>query len=335
MTEFRVLQLATSPRSFFTQQVTALEARGVECTTVTVPRPTGEGESGRSPREYARFYADVLHEGFGSYDLVHANYGLVGPVALAQPTRPVVLTLWGSDVMGPAWLRRVTVAAARRSDAVIAPSRPLARELPVPHHYIPFGVDTDLFRPIDRAASRERVGWDPDARIVLFPYETDRAVKNYDLAARVVEGVRAGSNAEVGGNRGNGESDRGDGGDGSDGGGVDVELKAVSGVAYEEMPYYMNASDALLVTSTRESGPMVVREAAACNVPVVSTSVGFVPDVLAGVENSVVADSEADLVAGLESVLASDGRSNGRAVVTGLGVDEMADRLLAVYRGVC
>ncbi|WP_101298262.1 glycosyltransferase [Halegenticoccus soli] len=299
----RVLQLATSPRSFFTQQVEALEARGVDCTTITVPTPE---EGGRSPREYARFYADVLREGVGSYDLVHANYGLVGPAALAQPTRPIVLTLWGSDVMGPAWLKRLSAFVARRSDAVIAPSRPLARELTCPHHLIPFGVDTDLFRPIDRAEARERVGWDPDARVVLFPYDAGRAVKNYDLARRVVDGVGPG-----------------------------VELETVSGVDYEEMPYYMNASDALLVTSVRESGPMVVREAAACNVPVVSTPVGFVPDVLAGVENSVVADSEADLVAGLKAVLASDGRSNGRSAVAGLSVDEMADRLLAVYRDVC
>lgn len=98
------------------------------------------------------------------------------------------------------------------------------------------------------------------------------------------------------------------------------------------MPYYFNAADTLLLTSKYESGPMAVREAAACNVPVVSTSVGFVRDVLDGVSNSVVADDEASLADGLETVVSGDARSNGRDAVDGLGLDEMGDRLLDVYR---
>lgn len=299
--DLRVLQVATSDRSFFTQQVSALEARGVDCTTVTVPRPV---DGGRGPREYARFYARTVRAALDGHDVVHANYGLVGPLALAQPVRPVVLTLWGSELMGErGWLDRWSRFAARHSDAVVVPSARLARELDGPHELIPFGVDTDLFRPIDRERARERVGWDPERRHVLFPYDPDRSVKDYPRAARLVGRLPD-----------------------------DVALQTVSGVPYEEMPHYMNASDALLVTSERESGPMVVREAAACNVPVVSTDVGFVADVLAGVENCHVADADDDLVAALESVLADGGRSDGRTAVDSLGLDRMAERLVDTYR---
>lgn len=300
MAPIRTLQLVTTPRSFFDQQVRMLEERGVECTVVEVPRP----ESGRGPAAFARFYRRVLREAFfGDYDLVHANYGLVGPFALAQPVRPVILSIWGSEVMGYSnRLDWVTRFAARHSDAVVAPSQAVSRELDCPHAVVPFGVDTDLFRPMDREEAREHLGWDPNDRIVLFPYDPDRAVKNYPLAKRVVERLS-----------------------------VEAELRTVSGLAYEEMPYVMNASDALLVTSERESGPMVVKEAAACDLPIVSTDVGFVRDVLKDVSNCYIGESADSLACCLDSALERGERADSRGIIDGLGLDEMADRLLTLY----
>lgn len=277
-----------------------LEERGVRCTVIEVPRP----ESGRGPESFARFYREVLREAvLGDYDLVHANYGLVGPIALAQPVRPVVLSIWGSEVMGYSnRLDRVTRFAARHSDAVIAPSKAVSRELDVPHATIPFGVDTELFRPMDRASAREYLGWNPDDRIVLFPYDPERAVKDYPLAKRVMERLP-----------------------------MDAELRTVSGLAYEEMPYVMNASDALLVTSERESGPMVVKEAVSCGLPVVSTDVGFARDVLQGVSHCFTGRSEGSLTDSLEYVLESGQRAQSTEDVGGLGLDEMADDILTLY----
>jgi glycosyltransferase involved in cell wall biosynthesis len=182
----------------------------------------------------------------------------------------------------------------------------MSRELDTAHEVVPFGVDTDQFRPMDRETARERVGWDPDPdeRTVLFPYAPDRPVKDFPLAQRVIERV------------------------------PNATLRTVSGVDHDEIPHYMNASDALLVTSERESGPMVVREAAACNLPVVSRDVGFAADVLDGVRNSAIADTETGLATALERVLAAEGRSDGREAVAELGVDETARHLAQVYRSV-
>ena len=299
----RVLQLASSEESFFTQQVEALEAYGVDCSTLVVQGDPAEDDP-RGLRAYLNSYRQLLSEVDDSYDLVHANYGLVGPLALAQPVRPVVLTLWGSEVMGYSnRLDRITRFAARHSDAVIAPNEAVSRRLDCDHEVVPFGVDLDLFRPIDRKEARKRLGWNPSKQYVLFPYDTDREVKNFERAERIVsEAV------------------------------VNAELKQISGRDYEEMPYLMNACDALLVTSVRESGPMVVREAAACNVPVVSTDVGFAADTLAGVTNSYVADTDSELVAALEAVLRSAGRSDGRERITEHTTRRMATQLYSIYR---
>lgn len=295
----RVLQLVTSRSSFFAKQVEALETRDVSVTTVTVPSPA-DGQ--RSGADYLRFYATVLRRAVRNHDVVHANYGLTGPFALAQPRRPVVLTLWGSDVMGATgWVRRVSAWSATRADAVIAPSASVAAELDTDSHTVPFPVDDDLFRPIPQHEARAELGWDPDATVALFPYSPDREVKNYPLAKRVV-GAASPS----------------------------VDLRTMHGVPYEQVPYYMNASDLVLVTSDRESGPMVVKEAAACGVPVVATDVGFVADVLGDRPESAVCGSRAELVAGLESALATDPSAAAPPLDT-VDLSTMGDRLMAVY----
>lgn len=301
----RALHLYTSTRSFFEDQLRALESRGVACTAVGVP---GEYDptSPRSVGDYLRYLPRVLGHGLDEYDVVHANYGLTVPFALAQPRRPVVFTPWGTDLMSDrGWLTRLSRFGARAADGVVLPSRTLASAVPGDHPVVPFGVDLDRFRPVPRAEARERVGWGPDERVVLFPYDPSRPEKDYPRARRVVEAA-----------------------------GVEADLRVLTGVSHDRVPLYMNASDAVLVTSTREAGPMVVREAAACNVPVVATDVGFVRETLSGVANAHVCEDEAALVDGLERVLDGDARSDGRSAVDGLGVDEMGERLAEVYRRV-
>lgn len=300
----RVLQLYTSTRSFFEDQIRALESVGVECTALGVPGEFAPG-SYRSVTDYLRYVPQVLGHSLDGYDVVHANWGLLGPFALAQPTRPVVLTPWGSDVMSDRrWLTELSRFGARHADVTVLPSEAMRPALGGDGEQVlvPFGVDLDRFRPIDRETARERVGWTTDDPVVLFPYDSSRPEKGYERAERVVE--------------------RAD---------VDAELRTVTGVPHEEMPYYVNASDVLLVTSSRESGPMVIKEAAACNLPVVSTDVGFVRETLSDVSHSYVRADEPGLVEGLEAAIGGPRRSDARDRLDGLGLETMGERLASVY----
>ncbi|AGB39584.1 glycosyltransferase family 4 protein [Natronococcus occultus] len=301
-----VLHLITTTRSFFEQQISVLEDRGIDCTVIGVP---GEytADSPRTATDYLRFYPKVLsHVRADDYDLVHGHYGLVAPFALAQPTRPVVMSLWGTDLMSDmGWLETISRYGARFADATIVPSSAMSRELDVDHVEIPFGIDTDLFRPISREQARDRVGWDADERIALFPYDPDRDEKDYPRARRIADRAE-----------------------------TELEVKTIEGIPYEEMPYYMNASDLLLVTSKYEAGPMAVKEAAACNVPIVSTDVGFVEETIGGLDTCVVSDDDGELAAGLDSILAGSRRSNAREAIDGLSLESMGDRLVECYRGV-
>ncbi|WP_225336123.1 glycosyltransferase [Halomicrobium urmianum] len=298
----RVLHLTTGRRSFFDQQVAALRSRGIDCTVLEVPGDYSADDP-RGVTDYLRYYPQVLERGLDGYDVVHANNGLTLPFALAQPSRPVVATFWGTDLMGNhGVVSSVSRHSAARADDVILPSRAMAEYVDCEYAHVPFPVDTDRFEPIDRASARERVGWETEETVVLFPYDPSRPEKDYPRAQRVVE-----------------QAD------------VAADLRPLTGKPHEEMPYYLNASDAVLVTSKRESGPMIVREAAACNVPVVSTDVGFVRETLEGVDQSAVCRSDAELAASLEHVLTSDGRSDARSVLEGLDPADFSRRLERVY----
>jgi glycosyltransferase involved in cell wall biosynthesis len=101
------------------------------------------------------------------------------------------------------------------------------------------------------------------------------------------------------------------------------------------MPTYMNAADALLLTSNREGSPNAVKEALACNLPVVSTDVGDVRERLSGVSPSAVCTTDDGLTDALVDVLAQGARSNGRDIVREVSVSRTRDRLHAVYQQVC
>lgn len=299
----KVLNLVTnSDASFYNNQINVLSKMGVETSSIDVPnkRP-------RSIKDYLSFYSKVIYNSWSNYDLVHANFGLTAPFAIAQPHRPIVLTLWGSDLMAGGKASKITKKLLTFFDEIIIPSKRMESYLP-DHDYtiIPFGIDTDLFSPMSKRKAREKLGWNNEKPIVLFPYNPNRKIKNYNLARKVVDSLS-----------------------------FDVDLKITPGVSHDKMPYYYNASDAVLITSKREAGPMVVKEAALCNVPVVSTDVGFVKEVLEGISNSFVCTSTEELRKKLGYTLEENERSDGRKKLKEeASLEKMGERIIKVYKKV-
>jgi glycosyltransferase involved in cell wall biosynthesis len=77
---------------------------------------------------------------------------------------------------------------------------------------------------------------------------------------------------------------------------------------------------------------MVVKEALACNVPIVSVDVGDVRERLAGIEGCFIADSTPfDLSAKLAQVLARDDRIEGRNRIADFSLERVAAKLREIY----
>ncbi|MCA9102233.1 MAG: glycosyltransferase, partial [Planctomycetales bacterium] len=208
---------------------------------------------------------------------------------------------------------QANIRLASRADAVIVKSAQMAGVISHVHsHIVPNGVDLDHFRPLDQAQTRAELGWQPDATHILFPGDPGNPRKNYALAKKVV----ARAEARLG---------------------RPLKLMTLWDISPERVPLYMNASDAMLMMSLREGSPNVVKEAMACNVPVVSVPVGDVAELLDGVTGNHVRPYDADQLADALAELLSLGTpSAGRdaMLARGLDLEGVARRIIGIYESV-
>jgi glycosyltransferase involved in cell wall biosynthesis len=176
-------------------------------------------------------------------------------------------------------------------------------------HVMPSGIDLELFRPEPQEAARRGLGLSGDERLVLFVGNPELARKRYGLAQEVVAIV----------NR-------------------TIPTRLVVGweLPHAKIAALMNACDALLCTSMQEGSPNAVKEALACNLPVVSVPVGDVALRLHGLAGcELCADDRVETIAAaLGRVLQRGGRIDGRSAVKHLDERLLTQQLVDVYRSV-
>jgi glycosyltransferase involved in cell wall biosynthesis len=113
---------------------------------------------------------------------------------------------------------------------------------------------------------------------------------------------------------------------------LDAELHVLRGVPNEEVPIWLNASNVVLLTSQHEGSPMIVKEALACDRPIVSVDVGDVAERLSGIQGCYLARPEAaDLAGKLLRVSKGPPSIRGRQTLTELSLHRVAVRLKEFY----
>jgi teichuronic acid biosynthesis glycosyltransferase TuaC len=258
-------------------------------------------------------------------NLVHVMYGGVMAHVVTRAIRelPVVVSFCGSDLLGgkangavgDLALRYGVLAsrrAARRAAGVLVMSHNLFDALPRSVDrsrvwIVPDGVDFSRFRPKDRSECQRALRWDPGRRHVLFPALPSRPVKRFSLAEAAVTLLNRASGG--------------------------VELHALDGVPHGEVPVWLNAAGAIVLTSIHEGSPNVVKEALACNVPVVSVDVGDVRERIAGIAGCFIADpTPEDLSAKLGRALERERPTDARDRIADLSLERVAEQVRDIYR---
>jgi glycosyltransferase involved in cell wall biosynthesis len=200
---------------------------------------------------------------------------------------------------------------ARRADAAIVVSEHMKRYLPasVPAHVLPSGIDLELFRPEPRDEARHRLGLAADQHLILFVGNPALARKRFALAQAAVDLVSRS---------------------------MPTRLIAGWELPHREIAALMSACDALVCTSMQEGSPNAVKEALACNLPVVSVRVGDVPLRLRGIAGCELCpdDRVETVAAGLERVLRRGSRIDGRSAMKHLDERLLTQRLIDIYQSV-
>lgn len=117
---------------------------------------------------------------------------------------------------------------------------------------------------------------------------------------------------------------------------IDIELFVMRGqTAPEEVPTILNAADCLVFASAFEGSPNIVKEAIACNLPVVTVDVGDVAERLKGVEPSrIVPHDPTAFAQALSEILLLRKRSNGSETVKEISEAQIARKLIALYNAI-
>lgn len=257
------------------------------------------------------------------YDIIHAHYGLSAVIALlSSGETPLVVSFMGDDLLGSnsingrvtMWSRvliKLNIFFARyfydfvivKSDEMLERLHPKTRS-----EVIPNGVNLNVFYPMNRLDAISKTGFHKYESNFLFVSDITRPEKNYNLALKSVRLVNPNAKIHV------------------------LKNKKPS-----ELCIYFNAADALLITSYHEGSPNVVKEAMACNCPVVSTDVGDVKMLSTGVRGHFITsynpkDISENLISALNfrSVI---GETMGRHRIMELKLDSttIAKRIAGIY----
>lgn len=305
--------------TFVEQQIAGLRRIGLNVEVLVINRSEGGMRSYFTAGAELQKCLKRFHP-----DLVHVMYGgiLAEEVTRVVRNRPSVVSFCGSDLLGERLsgpLRRVlsqcgvfaSHVAARRAGGIVVKSRNLEEALPVTvdRHkvrIIPSGIDLDRFRPLDQMDCCNKLGWDPNKFHVLFTTSSGDPCKRPHLAKAAVETA-----SQLG---------------------LNAEMHILRGVPHEDVPIWFNASNVVLLTSLQEGSPNVIKEALACNVPIVSVDVGDVAERINGIDGCHIAlPDPQDLGVRLISVRSRGGRIAGRERVLSLSLEQTALKLMDLY----
>jgi len=253
--------------------------------------------------------------------LIHSQFGSVVGLLGAFAGGPFVVSFCGPDLLGGAPVSQFRIMmghllsniAALRASAIICKSEGLRQSIwwrKKAAMVIPNGVDFNLFSPGSQREARRKLGWDLTCPIIIIYVRNLPNNKGLDIAEvalKVVHGRLPTARLEV-----------------------------IVDVPHERMPLHYRAADVLVCASRfPEGSPNVIKEALACNLPVVSVPVGDVPERLAGVHPSAVVPRDPKLIGeALIRILLKRQRSNGREGINQLRLELVAQQVLATYQSV-
>ena len=193
-----------------------------------------------------------------------------------------------------------------KTDHVIVKTEELYNLINVPNKtsIIPNGVDFNQFKPLDKSKMQHELEWDKEHKHILFAANPELPVKNYNLTKKAIEKIKT----------------------------QPIVLHHLVNINHDDIPKYMNASDVIVLSSLFEGSPNVIKEAMACNRPIVSTNIGDVELILKNVKGCFLAEKTIeDFSEKILEAIKFDQATKGRDHIEHLKDDKIAEKIISIY----
>jgi glycosyltransferase involved in cell wall biosynthesis len=241
------------------------------------------------------------------FDIIHAHYSMSAFVASLAGAKPLVVSLMGSDVKSDRFFKFFIKLFNRFSwSKIIVKSEDMKRSLGIRDvSIIPNGVDFDRYKPMNQDRCKKELDWDLTKKHVLFAANPERAEKNFNLAKEAVELLNDSN----------------------------TELKVLIDVPNDKMPLHHNAADVVLLTSLWEGSPNVIKEAMACNRPIVSSDVGDVKKIIGTTDGCFVNTFDKyEVRNNIAKAIAFNYSTNGRNNISYLQSEIISEVIIELYK---
>ena len=269
-------------------------------------------------------------------DIIHAHYGLSAITAELQSLVPVVTTFHNGETLN--WhVNLITSLFSLRAKHVVYVAQhihDLVYFKAKNHSIIPCGVNMDDCHIIDQTAARLQLGFEDGIKYILFGGGFDNLRKNYAILREAVERIEQAPWVPVEGGERCGNI-------------VCLEMK---GLNRAECVLRMNACDLFALPSHSEGSPQALKEAMACNCPILATDIADVRTLLGDLQGHYIlrnprktherwdADEKSldEMTELLQEALQFTGRTSGRdrIIEMALSNEQVAQRLIAIYESV-
>jgi len=255
----------------------------------------------------------------GNYDIIHSHYSYSAWVSLLSFSGlPQVVSFMGTDVYGdvnhkgkPKLRGKLNYLISKLiqpfMDEIIVKSERLGRYVYLKHkmHVVPNGVNFSIFRPQSKSEARKKIKLSSNKKQILFLGNKNNPRKNFSLLNDSLKQLDQ-NQFEL--------------------------LPFKYPIAKEKVPLYLNSADVVIMTSFLEGSPNVVKEAMACNKPIVSVDVGDVPEVIGNTEGCYVVDYNARQLANKIIEASNFEITTGRKDIEHLEINNIANRIISIYQ---
>lgn len=294
---------------FIQRQVKSLEKKGVNCKVECIGKNFGG---------YKRIFK--IKEKVDWADLIHCHFGHTGSLTLLWKffkNKPVVISYCGDDLLGriekngkyslksKAFAFMNSMSSASADCAIVLSDKLEKKARSKNKKRVPYGTDAEKFREVTQEEAKRKIGLGEYlGKMVLFLGQEDVPVKNFSLFRKTLDFL-----------------------------GPNFTHRSLGNISDEDMVHLINAADVCVLTSLHEGSPNVIREAMACNRPIVSVDVGDVRSLLDSVEGCFVTGYNPKEIAGAIKRAADFGKVSARKKLLDLGLDldGTAEKLIKVY----